>query len=113
MMKRYEELAPINYRDEDSGKFEVSAPTDEQKDVVKFFDFLRRCSDGSNSFAEGIRFHFATTNYDYVIETILDNIVGPDNSHHLYTYRGFTPSEIVNFRTPVTTHQHWLVKTIC
>ena len=53
--------------------------------------------------------HFATTNYDYVIETILDNIVGPDDSHHLYTYRGFTPSEIVNFRTPVTTHQHWLV----
>jgi SIR2-like domain len=76
---------------------------------ARVFDYLRRCADGSNFFAEGIRVHFATTNYDYVIETILDNIIGPDDSHYLYTYRGFTPSEIVGFSSRIVTHQHWLV----
>jgi hypothetical protein len=109
VMNRYEEIAPINYRDESTGKFLERSPTPEQKAIVEFFDFLRRCSDGSNFFAEGLRFHFATTNYDYVIETILDNIVGPDDSHHLYTYRGFTPSEIVGVTPRIATHQHWLV----
>ena len=109
VMNRYEEIAPINYRDKDTRKFLAPSPTVQQKAIIEFFDLLRRCSDGSNFFAEGIRFNFATTNYDYVIETILDNIVGLDDSHHLYTYRGFTPSEIVDFSPRITTHQHWLV----
>ncbi len=109
VMKRYEEITTINYRDEVTNKFPLSSPTSSQRDILSFFDYLRRCSDGSNSFAEGIRVHFATTNYDYVIETILDNTVGPDDSLYLYTYRGFTPSEIVNFSPRIVTHQHWLV----
>jgi hypothetical protein len=109
VMKRYEEIATINYRDETTNKFPLDSPTSDQERILRFFDCLRRCSDGSNFFAEGIRTHFATTNYDYVIETILDNIVGYDDSFHLYTYRGFTPFEIVNFSPRVTTHEHWLV----
>jgi hypothetical protein len=109
VMKRYEEIAPINYRDEVTNKFLIPSATPQQKSILQFFDFLRRCSDGSNHFAEGVRFHFATTNYDYVIETILDNIIGSDDSLYLYSYRGFTPSEIVGFSPSVVTHQHWLV----
>lgn len=109
VMKRYEDIATINYRDEVTNKFPLSSPTTSQRDILAFFDYLRRCSDGSNFFAEGIRVHFATTNYDYVIETILDNIVGADDSLYLYTYRGFTPAQIVNFEPRIVTHQHWLV----
>lgn len=109
VMNRYEEIAPINYRDDETNKFLLPSVTPDQKRILAFFDTLRRCSDGSNFFAEGIRVHFATTNYDYVIETILDNIVGYDDSFYLYTYRGITPSEIVGFNPRVVTHQHWLV----
>src|SRR5690606_37486329 len=54
--------------------------------------------------------HFVTTNYDYVIETILDNALGEDDTHFLYTYRGFTPNLVVGQPNIAPVHDHWLAQ---
>lgn len=87
---RYDKLTDLNYFDTVSSKFRMASPTPQQEDMVEFFRHLHTRIDGSQGLAEGVRTHFITTNYDYVIETILDSVLGDDDSHFLYTYRGFT-----------------------
>jgi len=110
VIDRYEKITNLNYFDSVAGKFTVHSPTKQQRDIVSFFHYLYRRIDGSQGRAEGIRTHFLTTNYDYVIETILDNTVGPDDSLVLYTYRGFTPSHIVGEPNITPVHDHYLVE---
>ena len=108
VMERYDELAKINYFDSELEKFPLKAMTPAQGAILQMFGHLYRCGDGSQHFAEGLRCHFATTNYDFVIETILDNVLDPEDSLFLYTYRGFTPTRVAGRSNPTTTHQHWL-----
>jgi hypothetical protein len=105
VLQRYTEISKLNYLDTGSGKFLIDSTTKTQNKILLFFDHLRQCLDGSTGFTEGIQCHFITTNYDYVIETILDNIT---DSLFLYTYRGFTPLSISRCGNPVITHHHWL-----
>jgi SIR2-like domain len=107
--KSFNRISILNYIDVASGKFLVAAPTKAQRDMVSFFDYLQKRVTGSGAVVEGLRPHFVTTNYDFVIETILDNTLGPDDSLFNYTYRGITPRKIVPFSDPVTIHEHWLV----
>ncbi len=109
VVDRYDQITELTYFDRHAQKFVLSNPTQPQHNMIKFFRYLFYRIDGSQSLVEGIRTHFVTTNYDYVIETILDNINGPDDSLFLYTYRGFTPAEVVNQPNIVPVHQHWLV----
>jgi hypothetical protein len=106
--ERYDQVSPINYFDTETQKFPLGMQSEAKQRMLNFFDHLHRSSDGSQFFAEGVRCHFATTNYDFVIETILDNIVGPDDSLFLYTYHGFTPITTASQPSPVTTQNHWL-----
>lgn len=41
---------------------------------------------------DGIRVNFLTTNYDFVIENILDYLYSGDLPYYSYLYRGFAPS---------------------
>ncbi|WP_439501572.1 SIR2 family protein [Aminobacter ciceronei] len=107
---RYDKLTELNYFNTTSSKFTIASPTRQQKDMVAFFRHLHTRIDGSQGLAEGVRTHFVTTNYDYVIETILDNVLGDDDSLFLYTYRGFTPTDIVGERNMSPVHEHWLVQ---
>ncbi len=109
VVDRYEKITTLNYFDETTQKFPLVAPSKAQNDIIGFFDYLYRRIDGSQILVEGIRTHFVTTNYDYVIETILDNIIASDDSLFLYTYRGFTPTEVVKQRNVTPMHEHWLV----
>ncbi len=106
-MQRYEDLCGIDYFDRLLGKFPLSSPTPAQSTLLAFFGHLHRFLDGSNGFAEGIRTNFVTTNYDFVIETILDHMIGEDDSLFLYTYRGFTPERISEHENPKPTLGHW------
>lgn len=108
VLQRYSELSSLNYFDPASGKFPLDDVTADQEAILGFFKHLQSCSDGSTSFAEGVRYHFVTTNYDFVIETILDNVLELDDTLSLYTYRGFTPATIAGQDNPKPTHQHWL-----
>ena len=110
ILNRYEKLASINYFNDETSRFPLIEENEQQRSILRFFRYLYTCANGSEIISEGIRLHFATTNYDYVIETILDNILGPDDSLFLYTYRGFTPSKVAGSRNPVMTHQHWLTQ---
>lgn len=110
VVDRYDSLADLNYFDADQNKFLVSDPSQAQHDIVSFFRELQDRVDGSQGPAEGLRTHFITTNYDYVIETILDNVVAPDDSLFLYTYRGVTPRRIAGQDNISPVHEHWLVQ---
>lgn len=108
VVQRYRELAELDYFDTETGKISRSSDlTSSQAEILWFFTYLLNAIDGSQPHVEGIRTHFVTTNYDFVVEAILDRIVGPDDSALLYSYRGFTPSRIVQQTNPVPVHQHW------
>ena len=110
VVRRYAELADLDYFDVESGKFAASSePTDNQRSIMDLIRFLMDCGDGSEMVSEGIRTHFITTNYDFVIEAIVDNVLGADDSVFLYTYRGFTPKRIAHSENPQPLHDHWLV----
>lgn len=110
VVDRYDKITDINYFDDEISKFPLTSPSKQQLDILEFFRHLHSRIDGSQGPADGIRTNFITTNYDYVIETILDNILAPDDTLFLYTYRGFTPSHIVNEENMSPVHEHWLVQ---
>jgi hypothetical protein len=110
--KRFSDLAPINYFDLDNQKFPLEknvAPN--QKKILDFFDLLGSHQDGSEGIPAGIRLHFVTTNYDFTLETILDNSIydWEGDSIFNYTYRGFTPIEIHGLNIQKFIHDHYLV----
>jgi hypothetical protein len=107
--RNFDRISSLNYFDSAAEKFPLGKLSKDQIAIGTFFRYLLGRSSGSAGITEGLRFHFVTTNYDFVIETILDNCLGPDDSLLLYTYRGFTPSFIAAKRNPGVIHDHWLV----
>lgn len=112
VVARYAELTDLNFFDANMAKFPLPAPTPERAAIMGFFRHLHGCVDGSQFFAEGLRTNIVTTNYDFVPETILDNLVGPDDSFTLYNYRGFTPAKVAGHDNPKPTHGHWFVSQL-
>jgi hypothetical protein len=90
------------------GLLSVEEPCEKQNKIVEFFRWLTDQSTGDNSgIPEGLRVHFLTTNYDFIIETILDTIMG--ESYIDFYYRGISP-KMINGNFPETIiHNHWLV----
>ena len=111
---RFEALCPKVYLDPATQKFTLPAtPSPDQANIVQFYRKLFDQSDGSSGLAEGLRFHFVSTNYDFIIETILDNILAPDDSHFLYTYRGVSPSRLEGgFHIDLSNRAHWLMSHV-
>lgn len=112
VVDRYEKIAEINYFDDSAEKFPLHNPTPKQMSIIRFFRNLHNMSDGSQDVVEGVRSNFITTNYDYVIETILDRVLGDDDTMFLYNYRGFTPISFVNQPNLRPVHDHWLVSQL-
>ena len=111
VLQRFQEICGLNFFDDASHKFPPPA-TPDQRIIVEFFNRLSTHINGSMGVAEGLRHHFITTNYDFVIETILDNALPPDDSFFIYTYRGFTPDKFVNMANFVPVHDNWLVQSL-
>jgi hypothetical protein len=109
---RFVEIAGMQPFDRKAGKFRITDSTQEQREIVAFFSDLERRDDGSQDVVEGLRTHFISTNYDNVIETILDNTIGDDDSTFLYGYRGVTPVKIEGQRPAKVMHDHWLVRQL-
>lgn len=108
IVQRYCSLTELNYFDTETNKFLLTSFSSAQKHMIGFFRYLIEQIDGSQPLVEGIRTHFVTTNYDYVIETILDNVLGCDDSLFLYTYRGITPMQVAGQFNIMPVHAHWL-----
>src|SRR5699024_8762278 len=78
-----------------------------------FFNWLVSHMTGDIDYIpEGLRINFITTNYDFLIESILDETLGADDTHLAYAYRGFTPKTTNKDKTPKTVHDHRLVKNL-
>lgn len=112
VVARFVEITGMEPFDREAAKFRITDPTPEQREIVAFFNDLERRDDGSQDVVEGLRTHFISTNYDNVIETILDNIIGEDDSTFIYGYRGVTPVEIEGMRPAKVMHDHWLVRQL-
>lgn len=112
VVARFVEITGMQPFDREAAKFRINDPTPEQREIVAFFNDLERRDDGSQDVVEGLRTHFISTNYDNVIETILDNIIGEDDSTFIYGYRGVTPIEIEGMRPGKVMHDHWLVRQL-
>ncbi len=111
--KRFSEIATLNYTKTKNEKLQLPEnPSKEQLDIVQFFRWVNDQATGDTEIPEGIRTHFITTNYDFLIESISDGILSDDDSHFLYTYRGFTPSSINTLKNPRKVFNHWLVSTL-
>tara|TARA_R110002012_G_C11576536_1_gene604921 strand:+ start:100 stop:1269 length:1170 start_codon:yes stop_codon:yes gene_type:complete len=112
--KRFNKLVPINYIENASHKLKLEQnPTQNQKKIVSFFYWLESHTTGdTDQIPEGLRVNFITTNYDFLIESILDETLGEDDTHLIYAYRGFTPKTTNKVKTPTTIHRHWLVQNL-
>jgi hypothetical protein len=82
----------------------------DQKEIVNFFHQLNDQSDGSRIVPEGLRTSFITTNYDFVLEGILDEYLSTyDDFHLIHCYRGITPIHVNGLGNIKPLHNHWLV----
>lgn len=110
VQRRFESVAALNYVDAE-GRFPApAAPTPNQKAILDFFDWLARHQVERGGSPRGVHTDFVSTNYDYVIETILDN-TGERNALR-NTYRGFTPTLINGARSSNIIQDHWSINTL-
>ncbi len=112
LVAKFADLTGMQPFDREAVKFRITDPTPEQSEIVRFFDDLEHRDDGSQETVEGLRTHFISTNYDNVIETILDNVIGEDDSTFIYGYRGVSPVEIEGMQPAKVMHDHWLVRQL-
>ncbi len=109
--KRFDSICKLNYLDMSNGKMKFDNINDLQENILKFFSWIHKQTTGENSIPEGLRPHFITTNYDFLVESILDMIIGEDDSYSFYTYRGISPDKINNIKPPIM-YNHWLVNSL-
>lgn len=108
---RFESLTAINYYDEAQGKFLLPAPlTDNQATILQFFQWLSEQQEQNRGTARGVHSDFLSTNYDYVLETILDNVGEEQVLRN--TYRGVTPMLICGKRNANIVQDHWSINTL-
>jgi len=105
--KKFEATAPLYFQREEKLKL-PGRPTKDQKRILNFFRRMEKAGDGSQGIPEGLRANYLTTNYDFVIEAILDATVGDDDSYRLYKYRGITPVRYCGHPPETTVHNHWM-----
>jgi len=68
--------------------------SDHQDHIVRLIGTILDMGHGGKR-ATRVRPHFLTTNYDFVLETLLDAHLGANGDPlFLYAYRGFTPTKI-------------------
>lgn len=111
VQKRFESISSLNYFDEALGRFPApSRPTTNQTSILQFFQWLSEHQRNDNGAAHGVHVDFLSTNYDYVIETILDN-TGERNVLR-NTYHGVTPQHIDGKRNSNVVQDAWSVTSL-
>jgi hypothetical protein len=108
--EKFNSRIKLNYFSPSTDTFDFKAE-DAQKPLINFFTWLHDHETGDrDGLAEGIRVHYLTTNYDFLIESILDQI---ESFYQNNTYRGFSTSEF-NGREDahIIVHNQWLVRNL-
>lgn len=111
VQKRFESITTLNYYDEALGRFPAPVrPTEHQTSILQFFQWLSEQQVNNNGAASGVHVNFLSTNYDYVIETILDN-TGERNVLR-NTYHGVTPQHVDGKRNNNVVQDAWAVTSL-
>jgi len=110
VQKRFETVSSLNYYDEALERFPVNKPTENQTGILQFFQWLSEHKTNDDGATRGVHVDFLSTNYDYVIETILDN-TGERNAMR-DTYRGVTPLMIGGKRNTNIIQDSWSVTSL-
>lgn len=84
----------------------------DQREIVKFIKFAMHQDDGSQGVPSGLRANFITTNYDNLVEAIIDRIFGPDDISISLTYRGITPLVVNGEENWRPVHNNWIVNDL-
>jgi hypothetical protein len=111
VQQRFESLTTLNHYANDQAKFLLpAAMTDDQTTILQFFQWLSEQQTQNRGAAHGVHADFLSTNYDYVLETILDN-TGEHNALR-NTYRGITPALICGQRNTNVVQDYWSINTL-
>ena len=109
--RRFETMSSLNYYDEALGRFPLPyKPTANQSKILKFFQWMSSHQSQQNRAVRGVHTQFLSTNYDYVIETILDNV--GERGALRNTYRGITPAQINGKRNNNVVQDRWSVNSL-
>jgi hypothetical protein len=74
VQQRFEAVTTLNHYAVDQNKFLLPPKlTNDQSDILRFFQWLSEQQRQDRGVAHGVHTDFLSTNYDYVLETILDN----------------------------------------
>ena len=90
---RFSSLCDLNHVNLATGRFRASPFLSEtQRPIHGFFEWLEGlCRNRKEDDEGGLILNFITTNYDFTIETILDNLGEADRPIFRRLYRGITP----------------------
>jgi SIR2-like domain len=112
VQRNFETRCTVNFLEDGARRFPAGPLRPEQEAILAFFTCLKGQVEFCTGLARGLRTHFLTTNYDFVIETILDR-VGDDGSGMFETlYRGFTPQRILGQIEAKPVTEHWLARNL-
>ena len=111
VQKRFESITTLNHYDEMRNRFNPPQyATSNQQSMLRFFEWLSTHQTQFKGSARGVHCDFISTNYDYVVETILDN-TGERNVLR-NTYRGITPTRVNGIRNNNIIHDYWSINTL-
>lgn len=112
VVKRFAEMAPMNYYDPARQAFGLPADiTANQQAILDFYRWLWQQKQATDGQPHGVHVDFLSTNYDYIIETILDNIQ-PGEGLLRNTYRGITPTHISGQPNRNVIQDYWSINTL-
>ncbi len=89
---RFASICDMNNVDRETGMFPTAiALTESQSAIHNFFESLAGANEARRG---GLILNFVTTNYDFTIETILNNLGAADRPIFRQLYRGISPHQI-------------------
>ncbi len=112
VQRNFESRCKVNFLDGRTLRFPRERMRPEQEQIIRFFASLEREVENCAGLARGLRYHFVTTNYDFVIETILDEVVAAEGELFDTLYRGFTPQRIRGHAEARPVTEHWLARNL-
>ena len=112
--QNFESLGSLNFIDDESLSFPLrDVEHDYTSSILPFFQRVIGMTSLNQGSDIGLRPQFITTNYDYTIETILDNSEHRDGSILNNIYRGITPEYICGkptWQQPIGNFEYSLIK---
>lgn len=112
VQQNFEQHCDLNFVHRGKSQFPTTTLSAQQRAIVAFFALLEREAEQSSGLAQGLRYHFLTTNYDFVIENILEQVLAPSGSFFPNAYRGFTPSRVVGRPPSKPVPEHWVARNL-